>query len=434
MKDDAVFAKCGWRLVPFVVLLFTVNFLDRVNVGFAALTMNRDLGFSPAVFGFGAGVFFIGYFALEIPSNLALARFGARRWIACLMMVWGAISAACAFVHDATSFYLLRFLLGAAEAGFFPGILYYLTLWFPRGYRARFAASLIAAGPVAGVVGGPLSGLILGMDGVSGLHGWQWLFLIEGLPACMLAFVVLRLMPDGPAEAAWLSADEKKVIARHIAAESAGKEHAFWPALRDPRVLALSLVLLGMQSGLFGIGIWLPQIVQSMGFSARETGFVVAPPYLISAAAMIFWGRSSDRKVERVRHLAWAAFLAAAGLSIAGVSQSNLVVLAALTVGMIGIHATFGPFWGIPTSFLSDKAAAGGVAFLNSIGSLGGFLAPTYIGLLKQSTGGYGASMVLLAGELLASGCIVLMIGRACTRQDQKTPVTPILDAPSPGQ
>jgi len=415
-SDEAVFTKCAWRLVPFVVLLFTVNFLDRVNVGFAALTMNRDLGFSPSVFGFGAGIFFAGYFLFEVPSNLILARIGARRWLCFIMAVWGVVSAACAFVQDANSFYTLRFLLGAAEAGFFPGVLYYLTLWFPRTYRARFAASLIAAGPFAAIVGGPLSSVLLSMEGLHGLHGWQWLFLIEGLPASILAFGVLVLLPDGPGHARWLNPDEKAIIARHLTNETAGKEHAFWPALFNPRVLVLGVVALGMQSGLFGIGLWLPQIVQSMGFSAAATGFVVVPPYIASAAAMIFWGRASDRAGERVRHLALAAFLGAAGLFAASATQDTRLVLLALTVGMIGVHATFGPFWGIPTSFLSDRAAAGGVALINSIGSLGGFLAPTYIGLIKQYTGGYSASMALLGAELVASGVIVLALGRVLPR------------------
>lgn len=413
VRDEEVFAKCAWRLIPLVVLLFTVNFLDRVNVSFAALTINRDLGFSPVIFGFGAGVFFVGYFAFEIPANLALTRIGARRWLAFIMLVWGAVSAACAFVHDATSFYLLRFLLGAAEAGFFPGVLYYLTLWFPRGYRSRFAAALIAAGPFAGLVGGPLSSLILTMEGIAGLHGWQWLFLIEGFPACFLAFAVLKWLPDGPAVAAWLTTNEKDVIARNIEAESSGKESALLPALKDPRVLALSIVALGMQSGLFGIGLWLPQIVQSVGYSTTATGFVIAPPYLASAAAMVLWGRSSDRNSERIWHHAMAAFLGTAGLIAAGVLRDDRLVLMALFIGMIGVHCTFGPFWGIATSILRDKGAAGGIAFINSIGSLGGFLAPAYIGLIKQYTGGYGLSMVLLGSELLVAGSIVLMLRNA---------------------
>jgi MFS transporter, ACS family, tartrate transporter len=413
MTDDEVFAKCARRLVPFIVLLFAVNFLDRVNVGFAALTMNRDLGFSPSVFGFGAGVFFAGYCLFEVPANLILTRLGARLWIASLIVVWGAVSAACAFVTDASGFYLLRFLLGVAEAGFFPGVLYYLTLWFPKAYRAGFAAALIAAGPLAGVVGGPLSGLLLQMEGIAGLHGWQWLFLIEGLPACFLAIAVLRLMPDGPASAKWLTQAEKDTIARRLASESHGKEHDFLPALKDPRIYALAAVALGMQSGLFGIGLWLPQIVQSLGYSAAATGFMVAPPYLLSAAAMILWGRSSDKKGERFWHHASASFLGAMGLVAAGLMQDGNLILVAFCIGMIGVHSTFGPFWGIVTSILRDRAAAGGIAFINSIGALGGFIAPTYIGYLRETTGGYGVSMVLLGAEMLAAGLIVLALSRA---------------------
>jgi len=415
MRDEAaVFAKCTWRLIPLVVLLFTVNFLDRVNVGFAALTMNRDLGFSPAMFGVGAGIFFVAYFLFQIPSNLVLARIGARRWIFFITALWGVTSSACALVRDAPSFYALRLLLGAAEAGFFPGVLFYLTLWFPHSYRARFAASLVAAGPFAGVVGGPLSGLILGMDGIGGLHGWQWLFLIEGLPACALSLVVLVALPDTPAAARWLAPDEKELIARRLAAESAVKTvRAFWPALLDARVLALSLVALGMQSGLFGVGLWLPQIVQAMGFSTLATGVVIAPLYLVSAVAMVLWGRASDRNNERVWHLALAAFLGTAGFLAASAAPNSLLALIAIGIGMIGIHCTFGPFWGIPTSFLGDKAAAGGVALINSIGSLGGFFAPTIIGFLRQDSGGYASSMVLLAGALAASGVIVLALARS---------------------
>ena len=415
MRDEAaVFAKCTWRLIPLVVLLFTVNFLDRVNVGFAALTMNRDLGFDYGVFGFGAGIFFLAYFLFQIPSNLVLARIGARRWIFFITALWGATSSACALVHDAPSFYALRLLLGVAEAGFFPGVLFYLTLWFPHSYRARFAASLVAAGPFANMVGAPLSGLLLGMDGALGLHGWQWLFLIEGLPAIVLSLVVLAALPDTPAAARWLAPDEKELIARRLATDGATKTvTAFWPALLDPRVLALSLVALGMQSGLFGVGLWLPQIVQAMGFSTLATGFVIAPLYLVSAVAMILWGRSSDRTGERVWHLALVAFLGTAGFLAASAAPNDLFALIAIGIGMIGIHCTFGPFWGIPTSFLGDKAAAGGVALINSIGSLGGFFAPTIIGLLRQYSGGYASSMMLLAGALAASGVIVLAIARS---------------------
>jgi len=411
-QDDPVYAKCAVRLIPFMVLLFTVNYLDRVNVGFAALTMNKDLGFSPTAYGFGAGVFFAGYVAFQVPSNVMIARVGARRWISCIVALWGVISAACAFVQGPTSFYVLRFLLGAAEAGLFPGMIFYLTLWFPHAYRARFAATIIAANPLSGVIGGPLSSAILDMDGIFGLHGWQWLFLIEGLPACAMAIAVLNLMPDGPDRASWLSTEEKATIAGQIAEEDTGEKREFWSALRDPRVLALSVTAFGIQSALFGINLWLPQIVQAMGFSAQATGFIVVPPYALSAVAMILWGRSSDRRGERIWHVALAALLAAAGLIAASLIHSDVLVLLALTVAVVGIGSTLGPFWGLPSSFLGAMGAAGGIAFVNSIGSLGGFLAPTVIGILREQTGDYAAAMFVLAMGLLVSTGFVLVLGR----------------------
>ncbi len=413
-SDEAVFAKCAWRLVPFVFALFTVNFLDRVNVAFAALTMNRDLHFTPAVYGFGAGVFFIGYCGFQLPSNLLLTRVGARRWMFCIIFAWGLISAACAFVQGAASFYVLRFLLGVAEAGLFPGVIYYFTLWFPQSYRARLAAAFIAAGPLANVIGGPLSTSILETEGWFGLHGWQWLFLIEAMPACLLAFAALRLMPDGPECAQWLSAHEKQTIARHLAAaESTAKTRELWPALRDLRVLGLSAALFGIQSTLFGIGLWLPQIVQSLGFSNFATGFVVVPAYLLSMIAMVLWGRSSDKHGERIRHVALAALLAAAGLLAAALTTSYVIVLIGLGVAVIGIESTLGPAWSLPSTFLEKEAAAGGIALINSLGSLGGFVAPAIIGALKEQTGGYAAGLIALHLALLVSCAILLALNRS---------------------
>jgi ACS family tartrate transporter-like MFS transporter len=273
--------------------------------------MNRDLGFSPTVFGFGAGIFFIGYFLFHVPASVILARVGARRGVFCILAAWGAISASCALVEGPASFYILRFLLGVAEAGFFPGMIFYLTLWFPLAYRARFIASFAAAIPLSNIIGGPLSGLILGMDGVLMLHGWQWLFLIEGLPAVLLAGAVLKFLPDGPAQASWLSSDEKQTIATRLAAENPAEHSNLWPALRDPRVLALGLALSGFGCGLYGITLWLPQIVQEMGFSNRTTGFIVALPYLAGLAAMVLCGRSSDASGERIWHIALPLLFAA---------------------------------------------------------------------------------------------------------------------------
>ena len=406
-SDDAVFEKCARRLMPLVFALFMVNFLDRVNVAFAALTMNRDLHFSPAVYGFGAGVFFIGYFAAQLPSNLLLARTGARRWMFLIVLSWGLVSSASAFVQGATSFYVLRFLLGIAEAGLFPGVLYYFTLWFPQSYRARLAAAFIAAGPLANVVGSPLSSSILETEGLLGLHGWQWLFLIEGAPACLLAFAALKLMPDSPRAAAWLSAQDKETIARRLALEDTGKTSEIPRALFDRRVLALSAALFGIQATLFGIGLWLPQIVQSLGFSNFATGFVVVPAYLLSMIAMVLWGRSSDKKGERIRHTMLAALLAAFGLFAAALTASAPAILIGLGLVVIGIQSTLGPVWGVPSAFLDKEAAAAGIALINSLGSLGGFVAPYLIGELKARTGGYAAGLIAL-GLLLLVSCAIL--------------------------
>ena len=411
-EQDRVFAKCAWRLIPFMVLLYVVNFLDRVNVGFAALTMNRDLGFSPIVYGFGAGSFFVSYLLLEVPSNVVLARVGARLWIFRIVLSWGVVSAANAFVQGPLSFYALRFLLGAAEAGLYPGMLLYLTYWFPEAYRGRFTAAFIAAAPLATVIGGPLSSLILGMNGVAGLRGWQWLFLLEGLPAFLLSFAVLKLLPDGPAHASWLSAREKHIIAMRLAAEDSAEHRKLWPALCDPRVLALSLVLFGIGFARFGIGLWLPQIVQSMGVSDSANGFIVALPYIASIVAMILWGRSSDVRGERIWHVALPALLGAVGFVVASLVHSYLLVLLALTVATMGIHATWGPFFSLPSSFLRGTAAAGGIALIVAAGNLGGALGTNLMGVLKQETGGYATGMAALALGLVLSAIIVLALGR----------------------
>jgi ACS family tartrate transporter-like MFS transporter len=413
MSEHQIFAKCAWRLLPFMGVLLLVNYIDRTNVGFAALTMNKDLGFSPAVFGFGAGVFFIGYALFQVPANLILQRIGARRWMFFVLAAWGALSAANSSVQGPASFYALRFFLGVAEAGFFPGMILYMTYWFPHGYRARYTASFMAAVPVAFIVGGPISGLILGMDGVFDLAGWRWLFLVEGLPACLLAFAVLRRLPDGPASASWLTDDEQKTIAARLAGEDAAENHELWPALRDPRVLALGLVNLGIQCGLYGTTLWLPQIVQEMGFSNTANGFVVALCYVAGIPAMILVGRSSDARGERIWHVALPLLLAASGFAVASVTQNYLLVLVALTLVLAGLLAAFPPMYSLPSSFLSGTAAAGGIALVVAIGVMGGFLGPFIIGILNEESGGYGSSMAALALGMALSAVIALAVGRA---------------------
>ena len=413
MSDDRVFAKCGWRLIPFMGVLYLVNFLDRLNVGFAALTMNKDLGFSPSVFGIGAGALFAGYLLFQVPLSVTMERFGARRSIFWIMAVWGLISAGCAFVQGPLSFYVLRFLLGAAEAGFFPGVMFYLTLWFPKAYRARYSATFVSALAYAGIIGGPLSSFILAnADGIGGLHGWQWLFLLEGLPAFLLAFVVLKLLPDRPAGAGWLSAVEKATIAARHESEPSTGERDLGRALRDPRLLVLSLASFAHGAALYGPTIWLPLIVQGMGFSTFATGFVVALPYLASAVVMILWGRSSDRSGERIWHLVCAWLLCAFGLATASFAQDYALQLVGLTLAVVGIFTAITQLMTLPPLFLRGPAAAGGIAVVNSVVSLGGVVAPPVIGLLKEQTGNYASSMAMIALLLLLSSALVRMFVR----------------------
>ena len=420
-EQDQVFTKCAWRLIPFMMLLYVVNFIDRSNVGFAALTMNKDLGFSPSVFGFASGIFFIGYLLFQVPATVLLERTGARRLIFGIMLIWGLISASNAFVRDAHSFYTLRFLLGVAEAGFFPGMIFYLTLWFPKRLRGRYSAMFSSAIPLAGIIAGPLSGIILGLDGLAGLHGWQWLFLIQGLPASLLAFAVVSYLPDRPAHAPWLDHAEKGTIAANLAPAATVDESNLWKSLRDPRVLVLGVAGVANGSALYATSLWLPQIIKAMGFTNRATGFVSVLPYIAAIAAMIFWGRKSDAAGERIWHTSLAALFAAAGFGIASATENHALSLFGLIVALVGILSLFGPFYSLPSSFLTDAAAAAGIALVNSIANLGGFLGPVLVGILKERTGGYAAAYATLAmGELVAA-LMVIALGRAMSLRPAMT-------------
>jgi MFS transporter, ACS family, tartrate transporter len=415
MHDEKLFIKCAFRLIPFLTLLYVVNFLDRNNVGFAALTMNEDLGISASAFGFGAGVFFAGYSLFQVPANLMLERIGARRWLAAILLVWGAISASTALVQDASGLYILRFLLGAAEAGFVPGVFFYLTLWFPPSYRARFIASFMAAAPLSGVIGAPMSGFILGFDGVLDLKSWQLLFLIEGLPACLLAFAVLAYLPDNPQSASFLTAEEKHAIATRLAGEVPEGHGAPWRALLDSRVIALGLVNFGVLAGANGVSLWLPQIVKGMGFSNLGTGFIIALPNLISIFVMILWGRSSDKKQERAFHVAIPASIAAASFLTGSILHVDAVVLIALGVTQIMLWSAIAPLIAMPPAFLCGPARAGGIALVVSIGQVGGFLGSWTIGVLKDATGDYATSMAVIGFTLIAAAGIVLLFGRGAS-------------------
>ena len=412
---QSAIAKAARRLLPFLVLCYMVNFLDRVNVGFAALAMNEDLGFSPSVFGAGAGIFFVGYILFEVPSNLALARFGARIWIARIMISWGLISAAMALVSGPTSFYVIRFLLGVAEAGFFPGIILYLTFWFPARERARIVSLFMAAIPLATVIGAPLSGALLGLDGVGGLKGWQWMFILEGVPAVLLGLVTLGFLDDKPAQAKWLSEEERRALASELAFEAEATREAGYSKISDaltrPRVLVLGLLYFCLVIGLYGIGFWMPQVIQTFGHTPLQIGFLTAVPYLFAAVAMVLWGRRSDRTGERTWHVALPLFLAGAAFAWSSVSGPLVPTMIALTLAAIGIYCAIGTFWLFPTAILTGAGAPAGIALVNSMGNAGGLVGPALIGVMKEQTGDFTQALLFLAGSLALAGIIALLFG-----------------------
>jgi ACS family tartrate transporter-like MFS transporter len=411
-----LYRKISLRLIPFMMLLYLVAFLDRVNVGFAALTMNKDVGLSPYIYGWGAGIFFFGYFIFEVPSNVILEKVGARLWIARIMITWGLVSTAMAFIQGPTSFFVLRFLLGVAEAGFLPGMILYLTYWFPAAHRARIVGLFMAAVPLASAIGAPVSGLLVGIDDVLGFKGWQWLFILEGIPSCVLGLAVLGLLPDGPARATWLTPQERATIQAELdkdrTLDSDRTHHALWPALVDRRVTLLGLIYFGIVIGLYGIGLWLPQIIKAMGFSNAQVGFITAIPYAVSAGAMILWGRHSDVRGERIWHVALPAAASAVGFAGSVYLDLPVIALCCLGVATVGIYATLGPFWAMPSMFLRGTAAAGGIALINSVGNLGGFAGPYLVGWIKDSTGSYSTGMALLSCGLASATVLVLVLGK----------------------
>jgi MFS transporter, ACS family, tartrate transporter len=403
------------RLVPFLMLCYFIAYVDRVNVGFAALTMNRDLGFTSTVFGTGAGIFFLGYFLFEVPSNLAVAKFGATRWIMRIMLSWGVVAIAMALVRGASSFYIMRFVLGAAEAGFFPGILFYLTLWFPRAYRGRIIGWFMAAIPISTIIGAPVSGLVLGLDGMLGLHGWQWLYILEGVPAVILAFLVPYVLTDFPAQATWLDADGRSWLANCLARERREREAverlSVAKALFDPRVLLLSVVYFGAIACTFGLGFWLPQIIKGMGLTNTQTGFATAVPYVIGMLGMLTIGRRSDRVGERRYHCAFGLVLGAIGLIASTLVTGPAATMVAFSVAAFGFLGSQPVFWAIPSSLLTGAAAAGGLAMINAVGGLAGFFGPFAVGAIKDATGSYSWGMVVIAGCALVAAVIVVALG-----------------------
>jgi D-galactonate transporter len=417
-------AKVSSRLVPFLIICYFVAYLDRVNVGFAALTMNQDLGLSQTAFGFGAGIFFIAYFIFEVPSNLLLERFGARKWIARIMLSWGILSGAMAFTPNIASatglgneytFYLLRVLLGVAEAGFFPGIIYYLTLWFPSEYRARIVGYFMAAIPLSTVIGAPISGALLYLQGGLGLAGWQWLFVIEALPAIILAVVVFFYLTDRPADAAWLASDERnwltELLDRERRQREAVRSYTVAEVLVNPRVIGLSLVYFGAVATNYGLSFFLPQIVKAFGLNTFLTTLVSAAPYVVGVIGMVWWGRRSDRVIERRFHTAVPLFVAAVGIAVSTALDDPILKMISLCVAGFGIFACLPVFWTLPTAFLSGAAAAAGIAVINSIGNLAGFAGPFAMGWIKDHTGSYAGGLLLLAALGIIAMATVLMLG-----------------------
>ena len=412
--ETATYNKVGWRLLPFLLLCYIVSYLDRVNVGFAKLQMLQDLNLSETAYGLGAGIFFIGYFLFEVPSNVILHRVGARIWIARIMVTWGVISAAMMFVTSATSFYVVRFLLGAAEAGFFPGIILYLTYWYPAERRGRMTALFMTAVALSGVIGGPLSGWIMhSLGGVSGLKDWQWLFILEGLPSIIVGIVTFFYLDDSIDHAKWLTREEKALIERNIVVENAGKQDLpIGAVFADLRVWLMSLIYFSFVMGLYGVSFWLPTIIKATGVKdALQIGLLTAIPFGFGAVAMVLVSRSSDRSRERRWHIAMPAVLGAAGLVLSAVwGQNTVLAMAALTLATMGILTTLPLFWSLPTAFLSGAGAAAGIALINSLGNLAGFASPFAVGWLKDLTQSTNAGMYLLAASMVLGALLTLSV------------------------
>ncbi|QIG93907.1 MULTISPECIES: MFS transporter [unclassified Bradyrhizobium] len=397
---DRAIRKAFVRLMPVLFVSYILAYIDRVNVGFAALRMNADIGISSYVYGLGAGVFFLGYFICEIPSNLMMAKVGARRWISRIMISWGLIAAAMALVQGPASFIVMRFLLGAAEAGFFPGVILYLTYWFPQQYRARMIAAFIVAVPVSLALGGPISTAILQMDGLAGLKGWQWLFILEGLPTTLMGLVFLKVIPDRPSEARWLSFEERSRLQNAIDNEEraiAVHGLSVLQSLADARVLALAFIWFANTTANLGLAFFLPQILKGLGLTDMQTGITTSVPYIFGTLGILAFGLISDRYNERRWTLCATLALTAFGLAAAGMMSGSLLAVAVMAVAAVGIYGAKPPFWPLPSTFLSGNAAAAGIALINAIGNLGGFVGPYVIGWIKDATHSYEAGLYFLA-------------------------------------
>jgi ACS family tartrate transporter-like MFS transporter len=422
INEKQVMSKIFWRLVPLLMALYVLSYIDRINVGFAALTMNKDLGLSAYVFGWGAGIFFLGYCLCEVPSNLMLARVGARRWIARILFTWGLLSAAMAFVQGPTSFIVMRFLLGAAEAGFFPGVVLYLTYWFPARYRARIIAAFMLSIPVSIAVGAPLSTWILQMDGIYGLKGWQWLFIIEGVPAVLATWTVLRYLTERPEAANWLTSKEKGWLEEQLAAdrELAGttrQSSSLRAVFTNPAILALSFVYFCGTAANVGLSSFLPQMIKQHGYTNLQVGFLTSLPYIVGCIGMLVIGYWSDKTKERRLFLVATMLMAAAGLYLAGAFGGSIWSILALALAAVGILGLKGPFWPMPAAYLSGPAMAGGIAFINSVGNLGGFVGPYAVGWIKDASGSFVGGLYALAGISVIAALATIVFVRGRDRQ-----------------
>lgn len=419
--EKATIRKAFVRLMPLLLLCYFLAYIDRINIGFASLTMNKDLGLSAYIYGLGAGLFFWGYFFFEVPSNLIMEKVGARRWISRIMVTWGIVSIGMIFVSGPISFLVMRFLLGAAEAGFFPGVILYLTYWFPSAYRARIIAAFMVAIPASLGIGAPLSTGIMEMDGIAGLHGWQWLFLIEGLPTVVLGAVVFFVLPDRPRDAKWLSSEQKEWLQGTIDRENriAQTTHGLsvWRIFLDPRVLGLAFIYFANTTANLGLAFFLPQIIKSIGLSNVQTGFVTSIPYIMGTIGILVWGYVSDRTNERRFSLFLALLVTAVGLVGAGYFGKTMPAVVMMSIAAIGIYGTKAPFWPLPSTFLTGSAAAGGIALINSIGNLGGFAGPSIMGWVKDSTGSFDNGLYVLAAIALVAAVSSLLIVKPPAKQ-----------------
>lgn len=411
-EQTRVLHKAAWRLIPLLALAYFFNYLDRTSVGYAALQMTEQLGLTATQFGLGAGIMFFGYCLCEVPSNLAMYRFGARLWMARIMITWGLAAAATALVVGPYSFYAVRLVLGIAEAGFFPGVIFFLTLWFPAQYRTRVLAWFTVATPISFLVGGPLSIWLLQMHGAWGLAGWQWMFLIEGLPACVLGLITLKVLSNHPAQARWLSSDEREVLTGMLAEEQGKGQHShgFKAALKDPRVWILSSITFSFTLGSYGIGIWLPQMLKAQGVEISMIGWVAAIPYFFATVGLLVWARHVDRTGKGILNLTLAMLLAGIALLFALQMDSLVPALAGITLALVGTIAGKTIFYTLPGKFLRGQAAACGIALINSIGAFGGFVGPYLMGFLKDYTGSFTAGLMVMGCILFVAAAMVMSL------------------------